>query len=208
MGSGWSWSRKPGTEDDHAAAAAEGWPEIKRRLAAETHELYVLDEFTYPINWGWVDVDDVVTTLTERPGQQHVVITGRRADPKLIEAADLVTEMTKIKHPLDAGPEGPAGHRVVTALLPRVVIAAPGLRARQDHRRHRADGARCAAEGLEVAGFKVGPDYIDPGYHALATGRPGRNLDPHLCRPDQLVPLLLHGARDPDRRPTSPSSRA
>ena len=53
MGAGWSWSRKAGTDDDHAAAAAEGWQEIKRRLAEEQHTLYVLDEFTYPINWGW-----------------------------------------------------------------------------------------------------------------------------------------------------------
>src|SRR5689334_21125818 len=82
MGSGWSWSKKAGTEEDHAAAAQEGWAEIKRRIAAETHDLYLLDEFTYPINWGWIDVDDVVETLTQRPGHQHVVITGRRADPK------------------------------------------------------------------------------------------------------------------------------
>ena len=109
MGSGWSWSRKPGSEDDHAAAAAEGWQEIKRRLAAETHRLYVLDEFTYPINWGWVDVDDVVRTLTERPGQQHVIITGRRADPKLIAAASLVTEMTNVKHPFEDGQKGQRG---------------------------------------------------------------------------------------------------
>ena len=109
MGSGWSWSRKPGSDDDHAAAAYEGWLEIKRRLSAETHRLYVLDEFTYPINWGWIDIDDVVTTLTERPGQQHVIITGRRADPKLIAAAGLVTEMTKIKHPFDEGQKGQRG---------------------------------------------------------------------------------------------------
>jgi len=109
MGSGWSWSRKAGSEEDHAADAAEGWAEIKRRIAAEQHDLYLLDEFTYPINWGWVDVDDVVETLAHRPGHQHVVITGRRADPRLTELADLVTEMTKVKHPMDAGQKGQKG---------------------------------------------------------------------------------------------------
>ena len=109
MGSGWSWSRKQGDEEDHAAAAAEGWAEIKRRIAAQEHDLLLLDEFTYPVNWGWVDVDDVVETLANRPGHQHVVITGRRADPKLVEVADLVTEMTKVKHPMDAGQKGQKG---------------------------------------------------------------------------------------------------
>ena len=109
MGSGWSWARKAGTEEDHAADAAEGWQEIKRRLAAETHRLYVLDEFTYPIAWGWVDVDDVVETLVNRPGQQHVVITGRRADPKLLEIANLVTEMQAVKHPFQQGQKGQRG---------------------------------------------------------------------------------------------------
>jgi cob(I)alamin adenosyltransferase len=109
MGSGWSWSRTSGTDDDHAAAAAEGWLEIKRRLADETHGLYVLDEFTYPINWGWVDIDDVIDTIQSRPGHQHVVITGRRADPRLVAAADLVTEMTQIKHPFELGQKGQRG---------------------------------------------------------------------------------------------------
>jgi cob(I)alamin adenosyltransferase len=109
MGSGWSWSRKQGDEEDHAAAAVEGWAEIKRRIAAEKHDLLLLDEFTYPINWGWVDVDDVVETLANRPGHQHVVITGRRADPRLVEVADLVTEMTKVKHPMDVGQKGQKG---------------------------------------------------------------------------------------------------
>jgi cob(I)alamin adenosyltransferase len=109
MGSGWSWSRKAGTEDDHAAAAAEGWAEVKKRLADERHDLYLLDEFTYPIKWGWVDIDDVVQTLVDRPGYQHVAITGRDADPKLIEIANLVTEMTKVKHPFDDGQKGQKG---------------------------------------------------------------------------------------------------
>jgi len=109
MGSGWSWSRRAGTETDHAADAAEGWAQIKRDLAAEAHRFYVLDEFTYPMKWGWVDVDDVVETLTNRPGAQHVVITGRDAHPALVGAADLVVEMTKVKHPMDAGQKGQRG---------------------------------------------------------------------------------------------------
>ena len=109
MGSGWSWSRKDGTEEDHASDALAGWREIRRRLEAEQHGLYVLDEFTYPINWGWVDIDEVVDTLVHRTGHQHVMITGRRAHPKLVDAADLVTEMTKIKHPMDAGQKGQKG---------------------------------------------------------------------------------------------------
>jgi len=109
MGSGWSWSRKQGDDTDHEAEAAEGWAEIKRRLAEETHDLLVLDEFTYPMEWGWVDVDDVVETLANRPGRQFVVITGRRAHPRLVEAADLVTEMTKVKHQMDRGQKGQRG---------------------------------------------------------------------------------------------------
>ena len=109
MGSGWSWSRKQGDAADHEAAAREGWQEIKRRLAEESHDLLILDEFTYPMAWGWVDVDDVVAALASRPGFQHVVITGRRADSRLIEAADLVTEMCKVKHPMDTGQKGQKG---------------------------------------------------------------------------------------------------
>jgi cob(I)alamin adenosyltransferase len=112
MGAGWSWirkSRKTGSDDDHAAAAADGWAEIARRLAAGQHDFYLLDEFTYPLKWGWVDVDEVVETLLARPGSQHVVITGRDAPPRLVEVADLVTEMTKVKHPMDAGRKGQQG---------------------------------------------------------------------------------------------------
>jgi cobyrinic acid a,c-diamide synthase len=81
--------------------------------------------------------------------------------------------------------------------LPRLMVAAPST----------GQGKTTVATGLmaalriaghEVSGHKVGPDYIDPGYHALATGRSGRNLDPHLVGEERVVPLLLHGAADAD----------
>jgi cob(I)alamin adenosyltransferase len=109
MGEGWSWIQRPGAERDHAAEAAEGWAQIRRDLAAERYRFYVLDEFTYPMKWGWIDVADVVDTLRGRPGSQHVVVTGRDAAPELIAAADLVTEMGKVKHPMDAGRKGQQG---------------------------------------------------------------------------------------------------
>ncbi|GGC60612.1 cob(I)yrinic acid a,c-diamide adenosyltransferase [Hoyosella rhizosphaerae] len=109
MGEGWSWIRKTGDDADHAAAARDGWAEISRRLQSEQHRFYVLDEFTYPLKWGWIDTAEVVETLVNRPGNQHVVITGRDAPAELIEVADLVTEMTKIKHPMDAGRKGQRG---------------------------------------------------------------------------------------------------
>jgi len=107
MGEGWSWiQRHP---EDHAAQAAEGWAQISRDLAAQTYRLYVLDEFTYPIKWGWVDVREVISVLRDRPGNQHVIITGRDAHPDLVAHADLVTEMTKVKHPMDRGQKGQKG---------------------------------------------------------------------------------------------------
>ncbi|MFL6076192.1 MAG: cob(I)yrinic acid a,c-diamide adenosyltransferase [Mycobacteriales bacterium] len=110
MGEGWSWlRRRPGDEADHAADAREGWAQIARDLAAGTYRFYVLDEFTYPMKWGWVDAAEVVATLRDRPGDQHVVITGRDAAPALVDAADLVVEMRKVKHPMDTGQKGQRG---------------------------------------------------------------------------------------------------
>ncbi len=86
---------------------------------------------------------------------------------------------------------------MVATELPRIVVAAPG----SGHGKTTvATGlmAALAGRGLSVSGHKVGPDFIDPGYHALATGRPGRNLDPFLIGEHKVVPLLLHGARSAD----------
>ncbi|GAA2408933.1 cob(I)yrinic acid a,c-diamide adenosyltransferase [Streptomyces glaucosporus] len=107
MGEGWSWVQRDIASSEEAAR--EGWEQVKRDLAAETYRLYVLDEFTYPMHWGWVDTGEVVEVLRSRPGAQHVVITGRNAPAELVGAADLVTEMTKVKHPMDAGQKGQRG---------------------------------------------------------------------------------------------------
>ncbi|MGK5627406.1 cob(I)yrinic acid a,c-diamide adenosyltransferase [Streptomyces sp. URMC 123] len=107
MGQGWSWVQRDIASSEEAAV--EGWEQVKRDLTAETYRLYVLDEFTYPMHWGWIDTDEVVSVLRERSGTQHVVITGRNAPEKLVDAADLVTDMSKVKHPMDAGQKGQKG---------------------------------------------------------------------------------------------------
>ncbi|MGV4985196.1 cobyrinate a,c-diamide synthase [Streptomyces sp. NRAIS4] len=85
----------------------------------------------------------------------------------------------------------------MTSSVPRLVIAAPSS---GSGKTTVATGlmAAFAARGLVVSPHKVGPDYIDPGYHALATGRVGRNLDAYLCGPELVAPLFLHGARGCD----------
>ena len=82
-------------------------------------------------------------------------------------------------------------------IVPRLVVAAP---ASGQGKTTVATGLMAAlrARGLAVSGHKAGPDYIDPGYHALATGRPGRNLDPVLCGEDLIAPLFAHGAAGAD----------
>jgi cob(I)alamin adenosyltransferase len=101
MGDGWSWLSRDLEESE--ALAREGWEEVERAIAQERYEFLLLDEITYPIKWGWIDVDELVETIRTRPGFQHVVITGRDAAPELIEAADLVSEVVKVKHPMEQG---------------------------------------------------------------------------------------------------------
>ena len=114
MGSGWSWSRKPGTDVDHAAAAADGWAEIARRLAAERHDFYVLDEFTYPLKWGWVDADEVVEIAGVPAGQPargdhrpgRAAASGRRRRPGDRDDQGQAPDGRRA--------QGPARHRMVT----------------------------------------------------------------------------------------------
>lgn len=79
--------------------ALEQWRRSKQAILRGDEEIIVLDEFTYPMHFGWIPVSDVVETLKRRPDSMHVIITGRYAPQELIDYADLVTEMRSIKHP-------------------------------------------------------------------------------------------------------------
>ncbi|MFT3889681.1 MAG: cob(I)yrinic acid a,c-diamide adenosyltransferase [Arachnia sp.] len=110
MGTGCTWMRSAhGGEVTPEEAAQAAWAHVRQGIAEERHRFWLLDEFTYPMAWGWVDVDEVTEALASRPGTQHVVITGRRCPQPILDLADLVTEMTKIKHPFDKGQKGQAG---------------------------------------------------------------------------------------------------
>lgn len=109
VGQGWSWLRTRFSEEEKAQTAQEGWRYIAEGIAAEKHQLWLLDEFTYPMAWGWVDARQVAETLLARPGRQHVIITGRRCPQPILDVADLITEMTKIRHPFDSGQRGQRG---------------------------------------------------------------------------------------------------
>ncbi len=101
MGDGFTWRSQD--LDASADLARNLWEDAKEVIAAGEYDLVILDEFTYPMHYGWLPVEDVIDALKARPEMQHVIITGRHAPEALVEFADLVTEMNVVKHPYDAG---------------------------------------------------------------------------------------------------------
>jgi cob(I)alamin adenosyltransferase len=98
MGDGWTWTSKD--MDETQAKALAGWEAGKQLITSGDYDIILLDEFTYVMSFGWLSADEVVNWLREhKPPMLHVIITGRQAPQALIDYADLVTEMTLIKHP-------------------------------------------------------------------------------------------------------------
>ena len=101
LGDGFSWKSR---DLEHSAQLArDGWARAETTIRAGEHFLVVLDEITYPLIYGWLPLDSVLTALRQRPPHVHVMLTGRDAPPELIELADTVTEMTMVKHHFKAG---------------------------------------------------------------------------------------------------------
>ena len=101
IGEGFTWESDDLTEDQ--AVAQEAWAESRRMIETGDHHLVVLDEITYPMNWGWISTDEVVRTIADRPAHVNVVCTGRDAPQALVDVADTVTEMTEVKHAYQKG---------------------------------------------------------------------------------------------------------
>jgi cob(I)alamin adenosyltransferase len=107
-GDGFTWLSKDLNEA--AEHACWGWKLAKEKIASGNYDLIILDEFTYPLIYRWVDVNEVIDWLVyHRPKDLHLIVTGRSAPKELIAQADLVTEMKQIKHPYQRGIPGQAG---------------------------------------------------------------------------------------------------
>ncbi|MBI2866802.1 MAG: cob(I)yrinic acid a,c-diamide adenosyltransferase [Chloroflexi bacterium] len=101
MGDGFTWRSKD--LENTAEMARQHWQHCKEVIASGAYDVVVLDEFTYPLHYGWIPVSEVMDTLRSRPPMLHVIITGRNAPQDLIDFADLVTEMREVKHPYKQG---------------------------------------------------------------------------------------------------------
>jgi cob(I)alamin adenosyltransferase len=101
LGGGFTWLSKDLEKDK--ALAQKCWRLCQEKIASNQYDIVVLDEITYPITYGWLDVEEVVQVIESRPANLHVVLTGRDAHERLVELADLVTEMREVKHPFNAG---------------------------------------------------------------------------------------------------------
>lgn len=101
-GDGFTWQSED--MDETTAKALHGWEVAQEKITSGDYDLIILDEFTYPLKFGWLDADEVVNWLREhKPPMLHLIITGRDAPAALTDFADLVTEMRKVKHPFDEG---------------------------------------------------------------------------------------------------------
>ena len=101
-GDGFTWTSKD--LDETAAKAIHGWEIAQEKIASDDYDLIVLDEFTYPMKFGWIDTGDVIAWLqANKPEMLHLIVTGRDAPPEFIDYADLVSEIQKVKHPYDEG---------------------------------------------------------------------------------------------------------
>ncbi len=101
LGDGFTWESTD--LDESAAKGRHAWQVARAKLASGDYDLLILDELTYAVTFGWVDVADVVAGITERAPTTNVIVTGRDAPAELIEIADTVTEMRNVKHAFDRG---------------------------------------------------------------------------------------------------------
>jgi cob(I)alamin adenosyltransferase len=107
-GDGFTWTSKD--MDETIARARHGWGIAQERIASGEYDLVILDEFTYPLHFEWLDTGEVIAWLrANKPPGLHLIITGRNAPDELIDYADLVTRMEKVKHPYDEGQSGQPG---------------------------------------------------------------------------------------------------